>query len=79
MKTKEVVIPAKAGIHFAFNSASNKIKMDSRFRGNDVGWGGTFDRQVLQQLSNFHRLPGRLSVLSTDSSLIPYTSAKQAG
>jgi len=28
------VIPAKAGIHFAFGTW-NKIKVDSRFRGND--------------------------------------------
>jgi hypothetical protein len=29
------VIPAQAGIHFALG-AKSKIKMDSRFRGNDV-------------------------------------------
>jgi hypothetical protein len=28
------VIPAKAGIHFSFDGKT-KIKMDSRFRGND--------------------------------------------
>jgi hypothetical protein len=32
LRTTYVVIPAEAGIHFCFWS---KIKMDSRFRGND--------------------------------------------
>jgi hypothetical protein len=32
---KIVVVPAQAGIHFAFH-AIEKIKMDSRLRGNDV-------------------------------------------
>jgi len=31
---RSVVIPAKAGIHFSSDQWS-KIKMDSRFRGND--------------------------------------------
>ena len=35
------VIPAKAGIQFVFFELNSKIKMDSRFRGNDELWDKT--------------------------------------
>jgi hypothetical protein len=39
MKVKEVVIPAKAGVHFALAlvlAAESKVKMDPSFRWDDV-------------------------------------------
>jgi len=33
------VIPAKAGIHWLAETCEDRIKMDSRFRGNDVSRG----------------------------------------